>query len=107
MPCTGKHPTEWGNQPCSLEDAHGFVFAAGDINASWYDIANVELLYFQAWNANHYRIASVVQSNNTVMIQDPKTAYTVTAYMVTAGFFGQYEKAGGNRFIVDRSNVWV
>ena len=95
LPCTGKHPTEWGNQPCPLEDARGFVFAEGDINASWYDLANVELLYFQSWNANHYRIASVTQSNNTVMIQDPKTTYGVT------GFFGQYEKAGGKRYIVE------
>ncbi len=72
-----------GNQPCPLEDARGFVYSAGDINASWYDLAHVELVYFQAWNANHFRIASVTESNRTVMIQNPKTAYGVT------GFFGQ------------------
>ena len=44
LPCNGSHPTEWGNQPCPLEDARGFVYSAGDINASWYDLAHVELV---------------------------------------------------------------
>lgn len=90
-PCTGHHPTEWGNEPCPADCLLGFVFSEGELNSSWYNLGAVELLVFHSWTASRHRIKSVVQSNSTVLVQDPHHGV----------FFGQYAKQGGQRYVVE------
>jgi hypothetical protein len=90
-PCTGHHPTEWGNQPCPADCALGFVFSGKDLNSTWYNLPAVELLVFHSWTASRHRIKNIVDSNNTVLVENP--GHNV--------FFGQYETQGGRRFLVE------
>jgi hypothetical protein len=90
-PCTGIHPTPWGNEPCPEEDRLGFVFNNSDLDPTWHNLGAVEILTFESWTATWHRIGSVIPSNHTLLVAEPKANH----------YFGQYERQGGKRFIVE------
>jgi hypothetical protein len=81
-PCT---PT------CPEVDLRGFVYGGDDLNASWSNLQDVDLLTFHAWDASWHQVAAILPENRTVLFQPNSYSYLI----------GSQPTQGGRRYIVE------
>eukprot|EP01006_Ploeotia_vitrea_P054684 TRINITY_DN67918_c10_g3_i2.p1 TRINITY_DN67918_c10_g3~~TRINITY_DN67918_c10_g3_i2.p1 ORF type:complete len:683 (+),score=50.39 TRINITY_DN67918_c10_g3_i2:27-2051(+) len=67
---------------------NGFVFSGNDIDSSWPDLKQAEVLAFGSWTASWYHIQSVDRSTHTV-------------YFKEKGEVGKFAWASAKRYIVE------
>jgi hypothetical protein len=51
----------------------GFVFRGNDLNPNWYNLNDVNLIYYFAWTTEYNWIKSIDASNNSVFFHSPSS----------------------------------
>lgn len=85
----GGSTLHWENALDGSEGAHGFVYAAGDVDPSWAG-TDAEVWAAEAWTASWHTVKRVDAANRTIIFNEPAN-YP----------FGKYAVQGGRRYVVE------